>query len=242
MHWLPSTSISRDTSHTLNNTFLGCVRSPLHHHQGERLEKRATSAEVPAVCPTSSPRPSVGSALPLPLITDAAACLSFLFDSLDDAVEDAAKFLMLAALALGSYAVVALVAQVCACCSAQLWLCCCCHPLRDMLADRLGDAMNPVQNAIRRGFGYNEKVPRPDRGDPVAKFGYAATIIDDLVEDTFKAMCISSHVLVGGILRTAVLTRAAETNIGSTLRGGDLIARTAGAVVAVGTPVSVPKL
>jgi hypothetical protein len=178
---------------------------------------------------------------PLPLVTDAAACLAFLLDSLDDAVEDAAKFLLLYLLGYVAY-------------RAAMWwhgssahrmarafavvVLLCCHPPCDRLADQLGDQMHPVQNALRRGFGYREKMPRPDRGDAVAKFGLAASLVDDFVEDSFKAVCISSHMFIGNILRTAVLARAAEADMASAVRGGNLLAKTAGAVIAVGAPVS----
>ena len=54
---------------------------------------------------------------------------------------------------------------------------------------------------------------------------------------TFKAMHLVARALVGGILRTAVLTRAAETNIGSTCEEVT-DCKNCRAVVVVGTPVS----
>ena len=176
---------------------------------------------------------------PLPLLTDAAACLAFLLDSLDDAVEDAVKFLLLCLLGYAAYQAMRqghASRRTARAVAVAVLLCC--HPPCDMLADRLGDKMHPVQNALRRGFGYREKDPRPDRGDSAAKYGFAATLVDDLVEDAFKTLCIGSHVFVGGILRTAVLARAADTNLEASVRGGNMIAKAAGAVVAVGAPVS----
>ena len=167
----PSTFISQTPLSHINNTFLGCVRSPLHHHQGRERSRRGPRRQRFRGIPHPLQGRRWPGVPPLPLIKQTPPRLSFLFDSLDDAVEDAAKFL---SCWLSVPIVVAhWLCRSCLLLAWQLWLCCCVAIRHDMLADRLGDAMNPVQNAIRRGFGYNEKVPRPDCGDPVAKFGYA---------------------------------------------------------------------
>ena len=126
-------------------------------------------------------------AVHVPVRADAAACLAFLLDSLDDAVEDAVKFLLLCLLGYAAYQAMRqghASRRTARAVAVAVLLCC--HPPCDMLADRLGDKMHPVQNALRRGFGYREKDPRPDRG---------VTIPDGL------SLCVRSRALY--ILRRA---------------------------------------
>ena len=80
-----------------------------------------------------------------------------------------------------------------------------CHPPADMLGDALGDRMVVVQNGLRRRLGLAEKIPKPDRGDPVEKYGLLPTLVDDLVEDAFKAGCVGAHVYMGSLLRAALI-------------------------------------
>ena len=176
---------------------------------------------------------------PLPLVSEIASCFAFLLDSLDDAVEDAVKLLLLVTVAYFTFTLVSRwSASTRLAKAAAVAALLCCHPPCDMIADRLGDKMITVQNAIRECVGYEKKIPRPDRGDPVARYGLVATFIDDLVEDSFKSVCIASHTILGGILQTAVISRAAENNIDASIQGGRKMVKLAGYVAAIGTPVS----
>jgi len=162
---------------------------------------------------------------PLPLVRDAAAIMSFCVESLDDAVEDAAKLALLA-LAGGAASLLLRRASwsrrstraAAACVVVVL------HPPVNVLADSLGDALTPVQRALRGAFMPGE-LPRAARPARRNQRGTATgAVIDDLVEDAFKLACVGSHALLGSALGTSLTQRA--------------LPRFAGTLIALGAPIS----
>ena len=106
--------------------------------------------------------------------------------------------------------------------------------LIDRVADRAGDMADPAADAVRAWIGMApsglDEPPEPPDTD----------VVDDLVEDGFKLLCVSAHyrmgVLLGGSLRHALaqsFTSLDDTALRSPPRAS---ADAASAIVAIGTP------
>ena len=184
---------------------------------------------------------------PLPLIQDAWSLVHFLVHSLDDAAEDLIKFsFILVAYWLvrrNAKSDVAGAAALTAVGAAILFFYL--YPIVDHVADAAGDIMAPVQNSVRAASGLPEKRRRVIQEDggllqhappPVP---LTIRLIDDLVEDAFKAVCILSHAHIGALLQTAVVGRLGAPAT-SSARGArpSIVRRAAGKLLAIGQPLS----
>ena len=162
---------------------------------------------------------------PLPIINDVVAIVSFLADSLDDLVEDAAKLAMLwfvgwivwrvlSGARFGRRATQA--AVVCAVAAS--------HPQSNDISDAMGDRMAVVQDLLR-------SEPKADGSRSTRRThlpGGHWSVVDDIVEDSFKLTCVGAHSYVGSLIGSGV-THAAPAST---------LARAAGLLVAVGTPAA----
>ena len=171
---------------------------------------------------------------PLPVVSELFAISQFGATCLDDAVEDVTKFVLVCAAVLfcRRWLVYNLPVPAQAVAAAALVLGN--YPLIDRFADRAGDMADPAADAVRAWIGMApsglDEPPEPPDAD----------VIDDLVEDGFKLLCVSAHyrmgVLLGGSLRHALaqsFTSLDDSALRSALRAS---ADAASAIVAIGTP------
>jgi hypothetical protein len=176
---------------------------------------------------------------PLPLVQDVSGLLSFLLSSLDDLAEDVVKITLLC---LSGWVLVHVLTRLSVpagrggglkplVVTVLLLL----YPTIDDISDNAGDRMHGVQNLLRTSLaGYpKKKAQRYDDGPYNASF--LVRVVDDLVEDTFKFGCVGSHVMIGNMLRTAVL--AGDGDDAAQFSGTWRFARAVtGAIVGVGAP------
>ena len=174
---------------------------------------------------------------PLPVLTELFAVAQFGATCLDDAVEDATKFCLVYAAVLfcRRWLVYNLPRPAQAVAAAAFVLGN--YPLIDRVADRAGDMADPAADAVRAWIGM---APSGLDEPPDGLHGPDADVVDDLVEDGFKLLCVSAHyhmgVLLGGSLRHALaqsFTSLDDSALRSALRAS---ADAASAIVAIGTP------
>ena len=107
-------------------------------------------------------------------------------------------------------------------------------PAINYFSDQVGDGAQAVQNVVRAKLGYPPQDLRPKRAAP-AHIPFAATVVDDLVEDSFKSVCVYAHARFGMMLAAGV--GSTEALLGTGTNGVTRWAvHIAKAVVAVGTP------
>lgn len=156
---------------------------------------------------------------PLPVVDELGALASFVTSSLDDASEDAAKALCVygAHRIGGALAVWALpitrggrLPRVARAVAGPL-LGFMVYPWCDVVSDRVGDQMQLVQNSFRRSFGLEEKVPTVHAEAMTRNLPLVATIVDDAVEDIFKASCLLMHARVGSLVGDVLIQPVLET-------------------------------
>lgn len=166
---------------------------------------------------------------PLPLVQEMQAIVQFLLDCVDDACEDVLKLLLLtmiwnvAAWFTTTDIRLSRRSRMFACGALLLAV----YPYVDEMTDRTADKTIHAQNAVRSLFGQPLKVPEPD--DEVSDAPMHLQAVDDMVEDSFKFICIAGHAYMGYIAGAALQT---------SIPGEGMLEKIAGAVVSVGTPAS----
>jgi len=112
------------------------------------------------------------------------------------------------------------------------------YPICDAAGDKLGDGAEIARDRVMIGFGLtpparNTKPPGTTTAAAELQ-GYLAPILDDLIEDSFKGVCLGMHGVIGSALGTQLL----QGSLGSWLPWLPLPAKTAAAaVLTYGTPL-----
>ena len=217
---------------------------------GDPRRQRASilwlAAAALLLCLVGLPRPSSQSVQlllslglpPIPVLTEASSIVIFCTRCLDDAVEDLAKALALVLLVrgqrallrrfgLGRWSVAATVGSLVAL-----------YPLCDTLADRAGEHAEAVQAALL-WLLMGEAAPLEREACKVVCSEEAASagllaVVDDGVEDGFKAFCVWSHYSVGSALGAVVFSGM----LASPHRPVRATGAAAAAVVRLGSPLA----
>lgn len=167
---------------------------------------------------------------PLPLLEDFAAIGTFLQHSIDDLVEDLVKLCLWLALASVCTAVIrrrvhsntgtrismagaALIA----------------FPYIDAIGDAAGDLIQPWQDTARKMFGGADIRCRSSSPNALS------LSIDDVVEDTFKGVCMYAHYRVGLLLASATVPHALHQSNSISVRS---IGRASAAAVTLAHPAA----
>jgi hypothetical protein len=179
---------------------------------------------------------------PLPVVEDVQGIISFFLTSLDDLAEDCVKLAIILgvvmlffnyiiprlqrnnSLFLLSFFLVMLLFV---------------YPPVNELGDQVGDQVNVVQNRWLVFLGYKKKKIRMRSGRLNKKSSLLQTI-DDVVEDGFKLGCVGSHLMIGNMLRSAIIANPGTTT--EVLRRGvysgswRFARATAGLIIVAGAP------
>ena len=170
---------------------------------------------------------------PLPVVSEVAALVMFCATSLDDAVEDAVKVLLLflvvklavritgASTILGGFTGAVILPVVLAV-----------YPLATLAGDAVGDQVEPLQVYLAAVLGTSLPGKRPsyNKVDPHQTVWTA--LLDDLVEDSFKSFCLYTHYRMGEATSAATVLPLAQ-------RSGNLaLGRVAAFMVSIGHPAA----
>ena len=185
---------------------------------------------------------------PLPFVNEFLSLISFFLDSLDDCCEDLMKLLFLAVVAaavrramsaagpllgldvasggrLGvAFAVVAVGAV---------------YPFVDRVSDRFAHHAQLLQESCREALGVPPEAPEPIDALEVEK-NLMLSMVDDIIEDSFKSACVFSHytmgALLGGTMRRIVAEWFMDTQSSIGARYKSAAGRAMSTLVIVGTP------
>eukprot|EP00927_Polykrikos_kofoidii_P073171 TRINITY_DN69242_c0_g1_i1.p1 TRINITY_DN69242_c0_g1~~TRINITY_DN69242_c0_g1_i1.p1 ORF type:complete len:217 (+),score=34.40 TRINITY_DN69242_c0_g1_i1:94-744(+) len=144
---------------------------------------------------------------PLPLLREACAIVDVVTSGLDDIAEDCAKLLIFYVLwivfkrllsavrtSVGKISMI----------SSWVVLVVACYRHIDCYADLVGDMVQPVQDVLKVYSGKSiepkREVVATDQQLPLVLY-----IVDDVIEDSFKAVCVGSHAFIGNLLRTGFI-------------------------------------
>ncbi|EGD81884.1 hypothetical protein PTSG_02570 [Salpingoeca rosetta] len=154
-----------------------------------RPEIRRT-LRFPPLPPASTPYP------PLPVIEDLEVLVDFFRTSLDDVAEDTTKSLCVAASYSFGWTLVgdrnfrlARTAGMALGLGAYMG----CDRLGDAIGDRAADLITSTMTML----GYVPPLPEPKREK---NFSLLSRVADDAMEDSFKLVCLWSHIMIGGLL------------------------------------------
>ena len=184
---------------------------------------------------------------PLPFVNELVSLVTFVLDNLDDLCEDGLKLLLLAAAAaaaMAAWRAAAAVAGPAAAlpglerlgAAAAVAAVGAAYPLADQLSDDAARHGQGLQETLRAAAGLPPHEPDPP--DLVLTERSAAiNIVDDVVEDAFKAACVFSHYTMGALLGGTMRRVIAGWLEGSSAESYAAAAgRAASALVIVGTP------
>jgi hypothetical protein len=187
---------------------------------------------------------------PLPFVNEFVSLCAFTLDNLDDCCEDALKLILLASVAASvRHAAAAAgpylgldaagtrrlgVSMAVAAAGAT-------YPSVDQLADSFAHHAQAMQESLRSTAGLPPSTPDAADLGLAEEQGAVVGMIDDVVEDAFKSVCVFSHytmgALLGGTMRRVLASWLAGVD-GSSI--GARCAPTAGhlasTLVIVGTP------
>lgn len=168
----------------------------------------------------------LGSVPPLPLLQECVALMRFWCESLDDCLEDVTKLLLLFVALSVSWRIntQCLRSRVLGHAVIGTFLLLA-YPLIDDISNRAGALAVPLQAVSCALFPCTMQ----HRGRLSNRAG-TCNLVDEIVEDTSKLLCVASHAYVGLLLRTAVVHGPAA--IPSPMRS------VAGLIVAAGAPAA----
>ena len=144
---------------------------------------------------------------PLPFVNEFLSLVTFAVENLDDCCEDITKLFILAAVfvcasratsGLGAWANVD---------AALMWwfnqavavtAACAVYPTADHLSDTLAQHAQGLQETLCDALGV--PASEPDPTDLVIHRTTAENMIDDVIEDVFKSVCVFSHYTMGALL------------------------------------------
>lgn len=211
------------------------------------------------VCSPSPSRKYTAGPPPLPIIEESIAVARFIVTGVDDVVEDAVKLACTALVFSSATAVTKRLRGGLAPAAPQpregegegagwqtqlQWnpvgfaAAIAAYPICDAAGDKLGDGAEIARDRVMKGFGLtpparNTKPPGTTTAAAELQ-GYLAPILDDLIEDSFKGVCLGMHGVIGSALGTQLL----QGSLGSWLPWLPLPAKTAAAaVLTYGTPL-----
>lgn len=184
---------------------------------------------------------------PLPFVNEFLSLVTFAVENLDDCCEDMIKLFMLVAAyvcagratsALGGW--VNLDVRLTRCFSQAFAVAAACvvYPTADQFSDSLARHAQGLQETLHVALGL--PASEPDPIDLVVHTSTAVNLIDDVIEDAFKSVCVFSHYTMGALLGGTMRRIVAGwiLNVDGSTSAGYLAAagNAASTLVIVGTP------
>lgn len=170
--------------------------------------------------PTMKSDSRLGAVPPLPLLQDGLALAIFWCESLDDCVEDLVKVAAaLLLLALARSLARQLLPKSALVHGVLMLLVLSWYPLVDRAANVAGELITPLQraNAICPALHESRRNRSSHTLRPASRA--ASNLVDEVVEDVAKLLCVSSHAYVGLLLHSAVAHAPSVAVLPPRLRG-----------------------
>lgn len=176
---------------------------------------------------------------PMPVLNELVGFATFAAMSLDDAVEDATKYCAVFAIVRLSRRGLSIIPRGVSRVSVAVLLVAAglaLYPTLDHVADRAGDIVGEQFQPQLRSWMHIRKDPHRSDEPP------CDSIMDDIVEDTTKFICVAAHYhmgqMLGGSLRNSLAQMFITLDESPFKAGLRIAADSASAIVSIGTPTS----